>query len=126
MAGLEEQMTTLGHQTMVVSDSPTSLEIMRYLLKENGISADCVLGPLAALQHFKERPSDYSLVISDKAGNELAREIKSIRNDVKFVVMSESDLIGDAHEVDSVIAKPLFFEDMEKAVFGLMHPALSL
>jgi hypothetical protein len=115
MTGLEEQMTTLG-QTMVVSDSPTS-EIMRYLLKKNGISSDCVLGPLAALQHFKERPSGYSMVISDKAGNELAREIKLIRNDVKFVVMSESDMVDNAN-VDSVIAKPLFFEDMEKAVLG--------
>jgi parallel beta-helix repeat protein len=41
MAGLEEQMTTLG-QAMVVSDSPTSLEIMRYLLKKNGISANSI------------------------------------------------------------------------------------
>jgi hypothetical protein len=119
-------MTTLGHQTMAVSDSPTSLEIMWYVLKKNGISADFMLGPLAALQHFKEKPSGYSMVISDNAGNELAREIKSIRNDVKFVVMSESDMVCDAHEVDSVIAKPLFLEDMEKAVLGLMHPALSL
>lgn len=83
-----------------------------------------MLGPLAALQHIKEKPSGYSMVISDKAGNELARKIKSIRNDVKFVVMSESDVIGYAHEVDSVIAKPLFFEDVEKAVLGLMHPVL--
>lgn len=90
---------------MAVDDEPDILKIVEISLAKWGYAVDAFTDPLAALDHFRDNSSKYSLILTDirmpgMSGAELARRAKKIRPDIKVMVMT-------AFEVDKDLRKSL-------------------
>jgi YesN/AraC family two-component response regulator len=78
------------------------------------------------LVSFKESPDSFDLIISDMnmpnmTGIHLAKEIKSIRNDIPFIICTGfSDKIddkkADALGIESILMKPVIRSEIAQTV----------
>jgi CheY-like chemotaxis protein len=103
------------------------------MLERLGYSVDAHTDSLSALEAFRNKPSEFDLIITDQCmpqmtGTELAREIAGIRNDIP-IVLCTGDLSrgGDGHEsfpppefIHEIAYKPLERDEMS----GLIRRAL--
>jgi DNA-binding NtrC family response regulator len=90
---------------MAIDDEPDILRIIEISLVKWGYEVEGFTDPVAALDHFLENPSKYSLVLTDVKmlgmnGTELAKRAKKIRPNIKVMVMT-------AFEVDRELRKAL-------------------
>jgi len=90
---------------MAVDDEPDILRVVELSLLKWGYTVDTFADPVAALEHFKDNASQYSLIITDirmpdMSGPELAKRAEKIRPDIKVLVMT-------AYEVDSELRMAL-------------------
>jgi len=111
---------------MAVDDEPDILRIVELSLLRWGYAVDAFTNPVAALEHFKENASKYSLIITDirmpsMSGSELARRAKQIRQDIKVLVMTAYEIDKELQKVlpsikDGFLQKPFHTNDICIAV----------
>jgi two-component system response regulator ChvI len=90
---------------MAVDDEPDILRIVEISLAKWGYKVDTFTDPVAAINHFRDNASKYSLILTDirmpgMSGTELARRVKKIRPEIKVMVMT-------AFEIDKDLRKAL-------------------
>lgn len=82
---------------MVVDDEFDIVMIIRRYLEKWGFNVDTFTDPLYALEVFKSKPDQYSLVLTDirmpeLSGIRLARLMREIRQDIKVVIMTAYEI----------------------------------
>lgn len=112
---------------MVVEDESDILRIVQLYLKKWGFDVEPFDSPFKALEAFRERPSAFSLVLSDVRmpgmdGIQLAKEIIKIKQDAKVVMMTAFEMdeqIGSSLpniKKEDILHKPLKLVDVCTAV----------
>jgi DNA-binding response OmpR family regulator len=106
-------------------------------LERWGFEVDGFTSPLEALSHFKENACEYSLVLSDirmpgMNGLELAIEIRKIKSEIRFVLMTAFELSAEdlnsmlpAIRYDELIHKPFKLIEICTAVKKQLQTAKS-
>jgi CheY-like chemotaxis protein len=103
---------------LIVDDEPDILTTFKRYLELAGYSTYGFTNPSAALEHFRQNPKAYQIVITDMRmpgmnGFELAREIRNLSRDVKIIMisafeinMSELQKVLPSLKIDGLIEKP--------------------
>jgi response regulator RpfG family c-di-GMP phosphodiesterase len=104
---------------LIVSNETNTLSILTRYLKAKGFQVYGFTNPLKAFEHFKKRPKDYCIVISDTRlckinGFVFARKIRQVSKDVVIILTSvvEIDIsefikVLPSIEIDGIIPKPV-------------------
>ena len=111
-------------KVLIVDDEPDVLTVFKKSLEKEGYFTYGFVNPAAALEHFRQNPKEYRVIVSDirmpgLSGLELTREIKKINSDVKVVLMSsfeitknEFDTVLPSLKVDALLDKPVRLEKL--------------
>jgi len=122
-------------QAIVVDDDEISNEHTQFVLKAMGIEAETVTSPVQALTLLREAHEaghPYKLLLTDymmpeMKGVELTRALRKFDGGETAVIMMTGynwDIIEDetkSEEVDGIIAKPLFSENLMRAIFNALE-----
>lgn len=116
---------------LIVDDEWDIAHLFSLHLVGSGFDAISFTEPLLALNHFKQDPSRYCLVLVDLSmddlnGVELAKEIRRHNSQVKILLIT-GHLIGDMlhdddlreAQISEVIQKPVKLENLEARVVRL-------
>ena len=108
---------------LVVDDDPDTILALKIGLTDYGFLVDAFTNPEEALQKFKSKPKNYSLVMSDSvmpalSGIELAKKVKEINPNVKVLLltgfglrdMEFSTASPSTSVVDGFVQKPLLLQ----------------
>lgn len=116
-----EQLKTT---VLIVDDEPDVLAVFKKSLEMEGYFTYGFVNPTAALEHFRQNPHAYSIIVSDvrmpgMSGLELTREARKLNSDVKIVLMSsfeitkkEFDTVLPSLKVDALLDKPIGLEKL--------------
>jgi len=124
--GLSEQERALVAMLKFVDDEKALIDLGRDLLGQLGYRVETRASTIDAVQAFKADPQKYDLVISDMTmpkmtGDELARQIKTIRPGIPIILCCgfsdrihapETEAIG----LSAVLMKPVTYADLAHAV----------
>lgn len=88
-----EPTITGNERVLLVDDEAPLVEVAQQMLERLGYQVVAVGSALEALQAFRSRPDDFDVVITDQAmprmsGMDLAKNLRSIRQDIPVVVAS--------------------------------------
>ncbi|MDQ4073151.1 MAG: response regulator, partial [Thermoproteota archaeon] len=91
---IKEQITT---SILVVDDEIYLATLFREFLAKAGYNAVVFTNPLLALEHFKNNPNRYSIIITDlrmpgMSGLELAKKIRELNTPIKIFVVTAFDV----------------------------------
>lgn len=104
---------------LLIDDETDVLTIFKKSLEMSGYSTYGFVNPVAAVEHFRQNPKAYDIVITDvrmpgMTGFEVAREIKTMNPDVKIILtssfeinMKEFKAVLPSIEIDGIIDKPM-------------------
>ena len=108
-------------RVMLVDDEEWIVDVASRLLSSMGLEVEAFLHPVEALERFKSAAGGFDLVITDQnmpnlKGTELVESIRSIRGDVKMVLMSGN--VSPLPEGSDVhfMAKPFRVADLRDAL----------
>jgi CheY-like chemotaxis protein len=78
---------------LIVDDEPDILSVLKKSLEDDGYEVYGFTHPVAALEHLKDNPEYYSVLISDirmpgMSGFELARTVRSLNSKIKIILMT--------------------------------------
>ena len=123
---------TGGHRVLVVDDEPVILNGLVSLLNLAGYKAKGFTNGLEALRLFADNPEAFDVVITDQimphvSGEELIREIKTIRNEIPVImcsgyseVIEKPGLLG--RHADAFLEKPNQFSQLVDVIDNLCNP----
>ena len=109
---------------LIVDDDPDILTIFKRSLESAGYSTYGFVNPSAALEHYKQNPQSYQIMMSDvrmpgMSGLELAQEVRKVSKDVKIVLMSSFEIgmpefskVLPSIKVDALLDKPVRLEKL--------------
>jgi len=116
---------------MIVEDESDIAYLFSLCLERFGFNTTSFTEPLLALDHFKQYPRRYCLILldmfmNDLNGIELSKEIRKYDSHVKILLIT-GDCIGDiSHSIDykeakisDVILKPVNFEKLGPHILQL-------
>ena len=116
---------------MIVEDEADIAHLFSLFLEKVGFNTISFTEPLLALDHFKQYPRRYCLILidmfmADLNGIELSKEIRKYNSQVKILLIT-GDCIGDiSHSIDfkeakisDVILKPVNFEKLGPRILQL-------
>ena len=92
--------------------------MLKVALQENGCSVDTFTNPIVALEHLLNNHSKYQLVISDYRmpnlnGCELVAKVKELNGNIKVILMSAYDSIGDNNILNfELLRKPFSLQKL--------------
>ncbi|HEV8405008.1 MAG TPA: response regulator [Nitrososphaera sp.] len=104
---------------LIVDDEADILTVFKKTLETAGYSSYGFVNPSAALEHFRQNPKAYQVVVSDirmpgMNGFQLSRQIRSINPDIKIILMTSFEVATDelqkvmpSLKIDGLIKKPL-------------------
>ena len=104
---------------LIVDDEPDIITTFKRYLAIAGYSTYGFTNPSAALEHFRQNPEAYQIIITDVRmpgmnGFELAREIRNTSRDVKIIItsafemnMSEVKKVLPSLKIDGLLEKPV-------------------
>jgi len=100
---------------LVVDDEESLLFLYKRILKNIGFEADCFADPLKALEQYKNKSEDYSLIITDQTmpgmlGLDLIETIKGINPNIHSMLISGyTDVVDQTNQenVDDYFIKPV-------------------
>ena len=106
-----------SYRVLIVDDEEDILAITRKSLERYGHIADTFSSAIDALEHFKNNPKLYDVVISDVRmpgirGYELVTEMKRLNPSIKVFLMSayevwqSTESLDPAAKVDDFLQKP--------------------
>jgi signal transduction histidine kinase/ActR/RegA family two-component response regulator len=115
-----------GERILVVDDDPVQMEIAGQQLKMLGYAVSTFTDSSEALQHFREQPENYDLVITDQtmpkiSGTVLAEEMLQIRPELPIIICTG---FGDnvfeekvhAMGIRGCLMKPLSIHELATAI----------
>lgn len=103
---------------LIVDDEPDILKIFKKSIEMSGHSSYGFVNPSAALEHFRQNPKAYDVIISDirmpkLSGFELAREIRNLNGNVRIVLMTSFEIsmkefqkVMPSLKIDALVEKP--------------------
>lgn len=117
---------------LVVDDDYDIASLIRISLEKVGLSASSFTDPSIALEVFKQKSSDYNLVISDirmptMNGYEFVQQLKKIKPNIRVLIMSAFEFNSNlpnnfSHsDVDDFLEKPITMTKLNKAVLSYTH-----
>lgn len=116
---------------MIVEDVWESAHLYRMYLARLGFDSIAFTNPVTALNHYKQNPRRYSLVIMDwhmpnLNGLELATKLRELDANVKIILISAyfmEDMIGGSEfttaRISDTMSKPILFKDLGPKVVKL-------
>jgi PAS domain S-box-containing protein len=115
-----------GERILVVDDEELLAVLQKRLLESLGYKVEAIVDSNKALQTFKERPTDFDLIVTDMTmprmtGTELSAEISKIRPDIPIILCTGySELIDQKKASDFGInqffTKPVGMDELAKAI----------
>lgn len=109
-------------RVLLVDDEKDLVEIGRAMLQRLGYQVTAIAGSLQALGAFKQDPFGFDIIVSDYnmpglTGDQLALQIRSIREDIPIIVCSGFANIFDQQHaqaigVSKILMKPLTMESV--------------
>jgi signal transduction histidine kinase/ActR/RegA family two-component response regulator len=121
-----EKLPTGNEKILLIDDEEPIAKLEKLILERLGYSVTKQTNPIEVLVSFKESPDSFDLIISDMnmpnmTGIHLAKEIKSIRNDIPFIICTGfSDKIddkkADALGIESILMKPVIRSEIAQTV----------
>lgn len=115
-----------NEQILLVDDELILVDVGQSIFESLGYRVVAVTDPEEALRIFKDKPEDFDLIFTDLAmpkmpGDELAKEIRSIRKDIPIIIcsgLSQSLTPERVKElaINAVMDKPLLKKDMAMIV----------
>jgi len=115
---------------LFVDDEKEIAEITREILERLGYSVHVETNAVAALQTFKERPEEFSLLITDMSmprmsGEVLAKKVHAVRSDIPIIICTGYGEVMDERRtrmsgVSKVIIKPATIDIFAKAIRGVL------
>ena len=118
-----------GIRVLVVDDQPVILQGMIGLLNLSGYRAEGFTNGLEALRLFADDPEAFDILITDQvmphiSGDELIREVKSIRGGLPVVMCSgysKPELLDDFPErnANAFCEKPVLFSELTQLIESL-------
>ena len=128
-------MPTGSERIMLVDDEISVAKVEKDMLENLGYNVTSFTSPYQALEHFREQPEAYDLVITDMTmpkitGDKLATEIMTIRPDIPVILCTGfSELINkeDALKIGirKFITKPIiirnFAQTLREVLDGVPH-----
>jgi DNA-binding NtrC family response regulator len=113
-------MSSAGNKfVMVVDDEADICSVVKKSLDSSGFKVSTFTNPTLALEHFKQDPDKYGIIVTDvrmpgMGGFELVRRIKSLNPDVKVVLMtafeinqSEFQKVMPNSAIEAFVKKPI-------------------
>lgn len=115
-----------NEQILLVDDEMILVDVGQSIFESLGYRVVAVTDPVEALRIFKDNPDDFDLIFTDLAmpkmpGDELTKEVRSIRQDIPVIVCSglTQSLTADRAKelgINAVLNKPLLKKDMAMIV----------
>ena len=115
-----------NYQILLVDDEKDLVEIGRAMLHRLGYQVTAITGSLQALEAFKQDPDGFDIILSDYnmpglTGEQLALQIKSIREDIPIIVCTGFSNMFDQQRASAIgvcqiLMKPM---TMEAVALGL-------
>lgn len=117
---------------LIVDDDPDIVEVLKLGLLRYGFLVDAFTNSEEALISFKSKVEAYCLVLSDirmptLSGMQLARKVKEVNSNVKFVLMTAFEIKNDefskvfpSTHVDGFIQKPISIKDLTNKILSLI------
>ncbi|MFZ5573542.1 MAG: PAS domain S-box protein [Thermodesulfobacteriota bacterium] len=125
-----ESIPTGCESILCVDDETEIVEVVGSVLESLGYRVTQMTSSAVALEHFKSRPADFDLVITDltmpeMTGDLLARKILSIRGDIPIVLCTGYNRLGnmDCSDITGVhehLIKPVSMADLARTVRRLL------
>jgi len=126
-------LQTGDERILLVDDEPSIAKLGKKMLERLGYSIAMYIDSIEALETFRESPDAFDMIISDMnmpnmAGDQLAREIKSIRSDIPIIIctgFSErmKEETADISCIAGILRKPVIKSEMAKTVRKLLDEA---
>lgn len=120
-----------GETILLVDDEVTLVRLVEEMIADLGYEPVGFTSSRAALEAFRASPERFDAVLSDETmpemtGSDLAREIRAVRPDMPFVLMSgyvSSAVSARARAagIFEVLSKPLASRDIGRCLDGLLH-----
>lgn len=104
---------------LLVDDEADTLTVFKMSLEIAGYSTYGFVNPAAALDHFRQNPKAYQVVVSDirmpaMNGFELSRQIRTLNPDIKIILMTSFEInsnelqtVMPSLQIDGLIKKPV-------------------
>jgi DNA-binding NtrC family response regulator len=117
---------------LIVDDEPDVLTIFKKSLELAGHSTYGFVNPSAALEHFRQDPKAYQIIITDVrmpgiSGFQLAREVRKINQDVKILLMSSFEIsmpefkrVLPSIKIDGIFDKPVGLDKLNAIVKSVL------
>jgi CheY-like chemotaxis protein len=128
-----KKLPTGNENILLIDDEEPIARLGKLILERLGYRVTQKTNPIEALVLFKENPDSFDLIISDMnmpnmTGVQLAKEIKSIRNDIPFIICTGfSDKIdekkADVVGIESILMKPVIKSEMAQTVRSVLDDA---
>ena len=118
---------------LLIDDDKDILTVLKRSLELKGMNTHGFTNPVVAVEHFKNNPANYDLVVTDirmpqMNGFELARALKEIRPDIKLAFItafeinkSEFEKVLPSTNVDAFITKPVKSDTFVEIIKGIME-----
>lgn len=120
-----------GH-ILFVDDEAILVELGQQMLERLGYRATGCKNASDALQLFRTKPAEFDLVITDRvmtgmSGEQLIREIRSVRADIPVILCTgfrSADNPAEVSELDvqGILAKPLTLRDLAESIAEVLGP----
>jgi len=121
-----EQIVGGSERILLVDDEAAIVEVVESMLSSLGYQVTARKSSVETLELFRNRPSDFDLVITDMTmpnmrGDDLAREMLKIRGDVPIILCTGfSEMITEAKArsigIRRLIMKPLYTKDLARVI----------
>jgi CheY-like chemotaxis protein len=121
-----DSLPTGSELILLVDDDQMLVEMVRSKLEKLGYEIVATTNPVEALGLLRKNPARFDLVFIDfrmpaMTGDELAREVKSIRSDIPVIVCTGSEQSLEPEKtlelgIAKVICKPLFIKELSQTL----------
>lgn len=116
---------------MLVDDEPDICTIVKKFVNGNGYRISTFTSPTLALEHFRQDPEKYEVLVTDikmpeMSGFELARNVKAINPKTKVVAMTTFEITSSEFQkvmphsiIEAFMKKPVSMQQVKEVLEGL-------
>ena len=116
---------------LLIDDEADILTLFKRSLEMSGYSTYGFVNPTAAVEHFRQNPKAYQIIITDvrmpgMSGFEVVRQIRRMNPDVKIIMTSSFEMsiievkkVLPSLGIDGIIEKPIELQKLSDIVKNL-------
>ncbi|WP_083456007.1 PAS domain-containing hybrid sensor histidine kinase/response regulator [Desulfosarcina cetonica] len=117
---VEEALPNGSERILMIDDEPVILKVIGDLLSKYGYQVTAENDSLLALEHFKERPDNFDLVLSDVTmpkitGDRLAKEMLAIRPDLPIILCTGYTRLVTEQTIEPIGVRALLHKPVVKS-----------